>query len=306
MRIISTLLFCFVLTAAFSQKGYKVWLNNQLNETHLQGKLKTKKVYKSTTGNEDDLKLVQEQTFEQGWLVSDKLINLNGEPEFLFNIKLSKIDAMTVEALNLNDSTLATYSFTEENKLRYYVVNNNPTLHLIYTYDSLGNLLKCKDCMNPLGKHEWCVYYGYTYNKNGNLTAVYNYRLLNNQKVDEKELIASDTLFYNSKNQLTKKVTKMADGQEIAITEYSYNKKGLLIKEYSTQTDLYPEPRSYMKTFQYRCNRKRKTAQEKYFKVRLPDGSLNIKYDRKGRKVWSETLNKDGERTTLYVIKYSA
>lgn len=297
--ILLFLVFPFFIQA---QSGYARWHSIQEGSgIHLAGDYKEKKVYGSKTGAKSELKLEQIQQYENGRLVKDKMYI--EYPKLMYNMAINYQKDGTAIGINLEDSSAVTYAFTAEKKLRYYVVDAQNDLHVVYTYNDAGDLIRCKDCLAPFKDHDWCAYYTYSYNNEKQLIGVSSYSLVKGAEVSSKTLFEADSLVYEN-NLLTVRWTLNSTGEAVQKATYSYDKKGLLLKEHSTQLESYENPRSYLKNYTYHCNRQRKTLEEAYYTNERLDGKQVSKYNKKGHKVKQESYRGDGKRTKLYLIKY--
>lgn len=285
-----------------AQSGYDRWIAVQEGSgIHLLGDYKEKKVYGSKTGAKSDLGLSQIQQYEKGRLVKDKMyVNY---PELMYNMSINYQNDGTATGINLEDSSFVTYAFTEAQKLRYYVVDRQNDMHVVYTYDDDNDLIRCKDCLAPFNNHNWCAYYTYSYNKNKQLVGIASYNLEKGAEVDSKTLFESDSLVYEN-DLLTVRWTLNSAGEATQKASYSYNKKGLLLNEHSTQLEPYQNPRSYLKTYTYHCNGKLKTSEEAYYTNEKLDGKQVAQYNKKGHKIKQTSYRGDGKQTKLYLIKY--
>jgi hypothetical protein len=293
------LIFPFFVQA---QSGYARWYSIQEGSgIHLAGDYKEKKIYGSRTGDRSDLKLSQAQEYENGRLVKDMMYI--DYPKVMYNMTINYQADGTAIGLNLEDSSVVTYSFTGAKKLRYYVVDRQNDMHVIYTYNDEGDLIRCKDCLAPFKDHNWCAYYTYVYNKEKQLTEIYSHNLEKGAEVETKEMFETDALVYEE-GLLTVRWTLNSTGEAIQKATYSYDKKGLLIKEYSTQLAPYENPRSYLKTYTYHCNRQLRSLEEAYYTNEKLDGKQVSKYNKKGNKIKQESYRGDDKRTKLYLIKY--
>jgi len=130
-----------------------------------------------------------------------------------------------------------------------------------------------------------------------------SYNLEKGAEVASKTLFEADSLVYEN-NLLKVRWTLSSTGEAVQKATYSYDKKGLLLKEYSTQLAPYENPRSYLKKYTYHCNRQLKTLEEAYYTNEKLDGKQVSKYNTKGNKIKQESYRGDGKRTKLYLIKY--
>ncbi|CAA6828818.1 MAG: Unknown protein [uncultured Aureispira sp.] len=301
MKLIALL---FLISPCFiqAQSGYTRWhFIQEGTEIHLAGNYKEKKVYGSRTGVKSDLKLSQIQQYEKGRLVKDKVYI--DYPTLMYDIVLNYQKDGTAIGMNLEDSSAVTYAFTKTNKLRYYVVDEQHELHVVYTYNDAGDLIRCKDCLAPFEEHNWCAYYRYAYNNKNQLIGVASYKLKKGAEVDTKTLFEADSLVYE--NDLLKvRWTLDTAGEAVQKASYSYDKKGLLLKEHSTQLGVDENSRSYLKSYTYHCNRQLKSLEEAYYTNDSLDGKQISKYNKKGNKIKQESYRGDGKRTKLYFMKY--
>ncbi len=301
------ILIVFNLTALFAtaQRGYSTWTYLQDKESHLQADYSQKTVKESLTGKKKDAYLKQVTTYQDGKLQTDKVYD-RATGKLQFHIQMTYLPERNAAiSLNLLDSSKATYSLTEDQKIKYYVVDRNSTQHIVYTYDTEGRLIKCKDCLQPLGNHDWCVYYLYQYNTFGKLTSVQNYNLPANSPIAEKVLILTDTLIYNNeKIKLSRKESLNPAQNKTTETTYLYDKKGLLTEEKSSQTAIYNEPRSYIKSYKYRGDRTLKYQEEKYFQEDKSNGTIKNWYNKAGEKTKSKTYDATGKLVKWMCITY--
>lgn len=286
-----------------AQRGFNTWEYLQQTESHLQAAYSQKKVYESLSGKGKDLYLKQQTTYQGGYLKSDIAYDRKTGKK-LFDIQMSYTDSNEVISTNLLDSSQAVYYLTDAKKVRYYVSGNNSQQHIIYTYNDNSQVIKCKDCLQPLGNHDWCVYYQYHYSESKKLVAVENYNLAVNTPVSEKILIQKDTFTYNEQHQMSKRKSYNSAQNLLTTTNYIYNTKGKLSKEVSTQSELYQYPRSYTKDYFYHCNGQLKKKEENYYKEDELSGRVVNWYNKKGKKIKSKTYNQANELTRLSVIKY--
>ncbi|MBL4648589.1 MAG: hypothetical protein JKY03_02580, partial [Aureispira sp.] len=143
----------------------------------------------------------------------------------------------------------------------------------------------------------------YSYNNEKQLIGSSAYNLEKGAEVASKTLFEADSLVYEN-NLLKVRWTLSSTGEAVQKATYSYDKKGLLLKEYSTQLAPYENPRSYLKKYTYHCNRQLKTLEEAYYTNEKLDGKQVSKYNTKGNKIKQESYRGDGKRTKLYLIKY--
>lgn len=292
------IVFPFFITA---QSGYQQWLSIQGTEIHLQGNYKEKKVYGSSTGERNDLALMQIQTYKEGRLIEDLMYN--GFPQIMYNMLINYQDDNTATGINLLDSSEVTYSFTKAQKIHYYVVDRQSATHVVYTYDDNGLLVRCKDCLAPFGNHDWCAYYQYIYNEKQQLVKIESYNLEKGEAVDTKILFATDSLTYED-DLLATRWTLNPAGNATQKASYTYNKKNLLEQEKSTQLPPYQNPRSYVKDYKYHCNKALRLKTETYYTNKELDGKQIAFYNKKGHKIKQESYRGDGRRTKLYEMKY--
>ncbi len=297
------LIFLFLLpTFIYAQDAYTRWIAIQEGSgIHLLETCKEKRVYGSESGKSSDLKLRQYQKYEQGRLVKDMMYV--DYPQLMYNIEINYQQDGTATGINLEDSSIVTYAFTPEQKLRYYVVDRQNDMHVVYTYDDDGDLIRCKDCLAPFNNHDWCAYYNYFYNDKKQLIKTASHNLEKGAAVTTKVVFETDSLVYKN-NRLTTRWTINAAGEEIKKATYTYNKKGLLVEEYSTQLAPYQNPRSYLKTYVYHCNGQLKKVEEVYYTNKHINGKQVSKYNNKGQKIRQESYKGTDNRTKLYLIKY--
>lgn len=301
--LLLTALFTMVCYCTYAQRGFNTWQYLQQTESHLQATHYQKNVYESLSGKRQDLYLKQQTTYQKGYLKSDVAFDRKTGKK-LFDIQMSYTDSSEVISTNLLDSSQAIYYLTAAQKVRYYVSKNNSQQHIIYTYNDANQIIKCKDCLQPLGNHDWCVYYQYVYNTDENLAAVYNYNLAVNTPVSEKILIQKDTFIYNEQQLMSRRESYNPAQNLLTTTIYDYNKKQKLIKEVSSQSKLYQSPRSYTKAYAYHCNGQLRKKEELYYKENTLSGRVVNWYNKKGEKTKSKTYNQANELTRLLVIKY--
>lgn len=286
-----------------AQNAYNQWVAAQGTEMHLLGNFKEKWVYGSETGDKNDLTIMQVQKFEKGRMVRD-IMYKQYPSQIMFDMVVSYEDDNTAIGTNVLDSSKVTYSFTEDEKIRYYVVDRQSATHVIYTYNDDALLIHCKDCLDPFeGQHQWCAYFVYSYNENKQLEKAASYSLEKGKPVTSKTLFLADSLVYEN-DLLSTRLTINPAGNTTQKVIYTYNKKKQLIEEYFTQLEMFLEPRSYTKTYTYHCNRKMKTKSEAYYTSKELQGTQNITYDKKGRKTKQESIRADGKRTKLYEMYY--
>jgi hypothetical protein len=299
-----TLLLLLFLCPCFlpAQSGFSQWTAVQGTELHLNADCKEKKIFASESGKEQDLALRQVQTFKNGRLTHDLMYQVYPEL-IIFDMEIEYKDDQSAEGFNILDSSRVTYSFTKENKIRYYVVDNQTDVHVIYTYNDTGLLIRCKDCLDPYGGHQWCAYYSYIYDKNNNLIKIESSNLEKGQPVGSKTLFAVDSLVYQN-NLLRERYSLKPSGNTTQQAIYSYDLNGNLIKEVSAQSPDFVEPRSYTKLYDYYKDNQLKLQTESYYKNKELQGRQIISYDKKGRKIKQESFRGDGSRTKLYTMKY--
>jgi len=301
MKIIILLLFVFPCLIQ-AQSGYTRWHSIQKSaEIHLAGDYKKKKVYGSKTGAKSDLKLSQVQQYENGRLVKDRMYT--DYPSLMYDMVLHYQKDGTAIGMNLADSSVVTYAFTAAKKLRYYVVDAQNDMHVVYTYNAAGNLIRCKDCLAPFEDHNWCAYYTYSYDNENQLIGAAAYHLEKGAEVGTKTLFERDSLVYEN-DLLAVRWTLNSTGEAIQKATYSYDKKGLLYKEHSTQLEPTENPRGYLKSYTYHCNRQLKSLEEAYYTNERLDGKQVSNYNKKGNKIKQASYRGDGKRTKLYLIKY--
>ncbi|BDS10736.1 hypothetical protein [Aureispira anguillae] len=300
MRII-VLFFCLLPFANTAQNGYSQWLSVQGTEMHLLGDFKEKRVYGNPKGEQKKVALMQVQRYENGRLKRD--VMYNGYPQLMYDMVIDYQEDGTARGINVLDSSIVTYAFTNDKKIRYYVVDQQSATHVIYTYNDKGALIRCKDCLAPFGNHEWCAYYQYIYNEQEQLIKVLSYNLEKGMPVESKVLFATDSLEYEQ-GLLKNRWTLNPAGNVTQKAVYKYNKKNLLEQEESTQLIANPNPKRYTKNYTYHCNKRLKQKVEAYYTGSHLDGQQIAKYNPKGWKIRQESYRGDGKRTKYYKIKY--
>lgn len=303
-----------------AQNAYDHWLQSQQASTHLraEGDYSKKETYKSATGLEKDLKLLQEQYYEAGYLREDVLYT--DQQEKLYHVVLQLPAPLTWENLaqkganplaglelverNQLDSSTSTYSFDEAGRLKYYVVDNQGNMHAVYTYREDGQLARYKDCLAPFKNTYWCAYYLYEYNEKQQLTKAFSYNLAQDQTPDQKELFAVDSMVYNEKGQLLERWTMDSARVVTQKAAYQYNKQGKLCREKSTQLPLSTFTRAYEKTSCYHKNGQLKEQQDAYYF----GGELEVRqerlYNRQGYLIQQATYKKGKQPISLYQLSY--
>ena len=221
----------------------------------------------------------------------------------VYDLSMDYQTSNEVIGTNALDSSKVTYSLTKEGKIRYYVNNRKSTMHIIYTYNDDGQLIRCKDCLNAPRGDEWCLYYTYAYNKAKQLVGTRTYNLKKNQAVEDKVLYAKDSLVYNN-GQLSERWALMPTGEPVRKMVYHYDKKGRLEQVAGQLIPPYQVFRNYTVLYDYYCNGKIKKERESYYLEGAIEYKRIINYDKKGRKKQQEGFNAQGARTSLYVIKY--
>lgn len=311
------LLYSQITTA---QNAYDHWLQSQQASTHLkaEGNYSKKETYKSATGLEKDLKLLQEQYYEAGYLREDVLYTEKEEKLYHVELQLPPpltwqniaqkgahpLAGMEVIERNKIDSSTSTYSFDEAGRLKYYVVDNQGSMHAVYTYREEGHLARYKDCLAPFKNTYWCAYYIYEYNEKQQLVKALSYNLAQDQTPDQKELFAIDSMVYNEKGQLIEKWTMDSARVITQKATYQYSKQGKLCREKSTQLPLSTFTRAYEKTFCYHKNGQPKKQQDAYYF----GGELEIRqerlYNRQGYLTQQATYKRQKQPISLYQIIY--
>lgn len=303
-----------------AQNAYDHWIQSQQASTHLraEGDYSKKETYKSATGLEKDLKLLQEQYYEAGYLKEDVLYT--DQQEKLYHVVLQLPTPLTWENLaqkganplaevdlverNQLDSSTSTYSFDETGRLKYYVVDNQGSMHAVYTYREDGQLARYKDCLAPFKNTYWCAYYLYEYNEQQQLTKAFSYNLAQDQTPDQKELFAVDSMVYNEKGQLLERWTMDSARVVTQKATYQYNKQGKLCREKSTQLPLSTFTRAYEKTSCYHKNGQLKEQQDAYYF----GGELEVRqerlYNRQGYLIQQATYKKGKQPISLYQLSY--
>ena len=296
------LLFFFCPFYLSAQSGFSQWSAVQGTELHLIADYNEKKIFASESGNEKELDLKQVQTFKNGRLIHDRMYQ--SFPDLImFDMKIDYLEDQSAIGFNLLDSSKVTYSFTKDNKIRYYVVESQSSVHVIYTYNDEGLLIRCKDCLDPYGGHEWCAYYCYFYNENNKLIKIESSNLEKGKPVSTKILFAKDSLVYKE-NELVERYSLNTVGYPTQPSSYFYFDNGLLKEEVSAQSSSFDEPRSFTKKYTYYTDNKLKLKEETYYKNKELQGIQIILYDKKRRKIKQESFNAEGKRTKLYTMEY--
>lgn len=316
-----TVLFvCFFSGHLFAQNAYEHWLKSQELETHLryEGSYSSKATYKSATGQRKDLTLVQQQYYKAGYLRED-ILYIKGR-EKLYHVRFELPTPYTWETLaqkggaylagiemvgrNLLDSSTTTYSFEASGKLKYYVVDNQGSLHAVYTYDAKGQLLRYKDCLAPFDNAYWCAYYWYEYNDQQQLSKAFSYNLGQDQTPDKKRLFAVDSMVYNDRGLLIERWTLDSAHVVTQKASYSYNNKDQLCEERSTQWPVSTWTRSYKKSHCYRANGQLRKQQDAYYFGKQLEVRQERLYNRQGQLLQQVTYKQGKKPIGLYLLRY--
>ncbi|MGH1338905.1 MAG: hypothetical protein ACRBFS_22505 [Aureispira sp.] len=315
-----TLFLCFFSEAALAQNAYDHWVKSKELATHLryEGTYRSKETYKSPTGKRKDFKLVQQQYYEAGYLREDVLYTT--EQGKLYHVRFELPAPHTWEALaqkggaylagvemvgrNLMDSSTTTYSFDDSGRLKYYVVDNQGSLHTVYTYGEEGQLLRYKDCLVPFDNAYWCAYYLYEYNDQQQLSKALSYNLGQDQTPDQKALYAIDSMVYNDRGLLIERWT--LDSARVVTQKaiYSYNTANQLCEEHSSQWPLSTWTRSYKKTYCYRTNGQPKKQQDAYYFGNQLEIRQERLYNRQGALREQATYKQGKQPISLYQLRY--
>lgn len=302
MQNYTFLLFLLLLTTTGkTQNAYQQWLAIEDNEIHLKGNCKERKIYASRTGHKADLELIQVQQYEKQRLVYDKMYRVFPN-ELLYELAII-YDGNEAIGLNLMDSSQVSYAFTEDQKLRYYVVDGNAAVHAVYSYDEQGKLVRCKDCLGSSGDHRLCVWYYYYYNKNEQLSHTATYFYPKGTDGSDKVLQGTDSLFYEGEK-LVKKLQYDSTGQLLNQIDYQYNKRKLCEQETLTWHLLEKQNLRQTVTYSYYCNKKIKEEMGTYYKNGQLEFKQMIVYNKKGKKTKQTAYNAAGQAVSLYEVYY--
>lgn len=319
VSIVFLLLLIQIPDKSIAQNAYDHWLKNQELETHMRcnGDYTTKSTYKSTTGKKKDLQLTQEQSYQAGYLKEDILYTNNQEK--LYHVRFQLPASHTWErlavqgptylanvemvGLNLLDSTTTTYAFEASGKLKYYVVDQQGSLHVVYTYNTAGQLLRYKDCLAPFDNAYWCAYYVYVYKDNKQLAKALSYNLGQDQTPDQKQLFAVDSMVYNEEGLLSERWTLDSAASITQKASYHYNKNRQLCLEISSQWPKTEWTRSYKKTSCYRPNGKLRKQQACYYFGKQEEARQERRYNRRGNLAKQVTYKRE-QPISLYVLQY--
>jgi hypothetical protein len=305
--------------SAKGQNAYDHWLNSQKPATHLRqkGTYTLQEIYRTETGKRKDLELVQRQRYELGYLREDEGY-VEGMPIYHVVTKLPEgqdwerlaaegeryLAGQEVIGFNLLDSSTATYAFDEAGKLNYYVVDQQGSMHAIYTYNKDGHLLRYKDCMAPFNNSYWCAYYVYDYTATGQLIAAHSYNLAQGATTEEKELFAIDSMVYNVKGQLSERWTLDSAGTATQKAQYWYNEAGRLCGEQSNQWPISKQSPYYQKTYCYHNNGEFKRQEQAYYLGDNLQARQEEYYNRTGN-LRRRLIYKRGKRpVSWYVVRY--
>jgi hypothetical protein len=305
---------------SMAQNAYDHWLKSQELETHLRyrGNYSSKATYKSATGKRKDLQLTQQQYYKAGYLREDILYTNKQEKLYHVRFQLptphtweqlsqqggAYLAGLEMVGLNLLDSSTTTYAFEASGKLKYYVVDQQGSLHVVYTYDSTGQLLRYKDCLAPFGNAYWCAYYMYYYNNENQLTKAESYNLGQDQTPDQKELFAVDSMVYNEQGWLIERWTLDKAGTVTQKAMYSYNQQGQLCQETSAAMPVSELSEKYTKTNCYRANGHLKKQQEAYYFGKSLEVRQERQYNAQGDLIKQATYKRTKQPISLYLIKY--
>ncbi|MFK7796642.1 MAG: hypothetical protein AB8E82_04255 [Aureispira sp.] len=318
------ILFLFLLNGipdtSMAQNAYDHWLKSQELETHMRykGNYSIKETYKSATGKRKDLQLTQQQYYKSGYLREDILYTYKKEK--LYHVRFQLPASYTWDSLaqqggaylaglemvgfNVVDSSTTTYAFEESGKLKYYVVDQQGSLHVVYTYDEQGQLLRYKDCLAPFGNSYWCAYYVYEYNDKKQLTTARSYNLGQDQTPEQKDLFAVDSMVYNEQGLLIERWTLDNIGTVTQKAVYNYNEKEQLCQEISLSMPISELSKKYKKTMCYQPNGHLKKQQEAYyFGDRLEIRQERL-FNTQGNLVSQATYKQAQQPINLYIIKY--
>lgn len=294
-------LLLLLTTQIIAQNAYDQWVAVQDDEFHLMTTYKEKRMYGSK-GERENLLLRQLRVAKNGRLIRDLVYEANST-RIAYDLTVNYQSPSEAIGINALDTSKVTYSFTENGKIRYYVDNRVSTMHVIYTYNNHGQLIRCKDCLNAPKGHEWCLYYTYEYNEAQQLVKANTYDLKKYQKVEEKVLSSKDSLIYKD-NLLLERWALTAEGVPTKKFVYHYDKKGKLEQEAGQLVPPYRVFRNYTIIYDYYCNGKLKREQKSYFLEGTLEYKSIIDYDKKGRKKQQQGFNAQDKRSSLYTFKY--
>ena len=289
-------------TPVVAQDGYQQWLDVQGNTLHLRADCRIKKYFVSANGKDADLRLRQVQFYQNQRLVQDKMYQQNSDL-LLYNIQISYFVDNTAKGINLMDSSEITYAFNEQQKIRYYVLDQQSFYHVVYSYNDSGQLLRCKDCMDPFGNHQWCAFYNYEYDKSNRLKKVLSYNLPKNKPNTEKVLFAIDSLVYQ-KDTLRKIVSKTPQGKISQILYYRYDNKGRISFEKRQLMPAFVTKKSIVKLYNYSIEDYSKEITTNYYDKEYRYGYQIELFDYNNRLVLQASYNDAGDRTVLYKMEY--
>ena len=303
-----------------AQNAYDHWLQNQSPSTHLRytGNYNSKETYKSSTGQRKDLELLQQQYYKAGYLREDILYAEEQKKLYhvVFELAASQhwetlaaqggayLAGVELIGLNLVDSSTTTYAFDSSGRLQYYVVDQQNSMHTIYTYQKDGQLLRYKDCLAPFNNAYWCAYYLYEYNDQQQLTKAFSYNLAQDQTPDQKELFAVDSMVYNTTGQLIERWTLDSAGSVTQQARYYYNNQGQLCGEHSKQWPIAEWTRSYKKNYCYRPNGQFKKQEDAYYLGEQLEARQERYYNRSGDLLRQATYKRGKQPINLYQMRY--
>ena len=301
--IFYTFFLCLCLiNPLFAQDGYKQWLAVQGSSLHLQENCRIKTIYASIDGDSTRLNKQQVQFFEQQRLVRDKMFQHQSE-DLLYDIQINYSDDNTAKGINLIDSSTISYAFTNQNKIRYYVIDRNSSYHIIYSYDDTGRLLRCKDCMDPFGNHQWCAYYEYQYDQQKRLKLVLSYNLPKDKDKIDKVLFSTDSLRYH-KGLLMQIVSQSPKGKINQVVDYSYDKKGRVLTEKRALMQDLETAKTIQKHYQYNINNLSKNIRTNFYNKEYLYGYQIEQYDVQNRLIQQAAYNENGIGTNYYKMVY--
>ena len=301
--IVYTFFLCFCLISPLlAQDGYKQWLAVQGSSLHLQENCRIKTIYASIDGDSTRLNKQQVQFFVQQRLVRDKMFQQQSE-DLLYDIQIDYSDDNTAKGINLIDSSTISYAFTNQNKIRYYVIDRNSSYHIIYGYDDTGRLLRCKDCMDPFGNHQWCAYYEYQYDQQKRLKVVLSYNLPKDKDKIDKVLFSTDSLRYH-KGLLMQIISQSPNGKINQVVDYSYDKKGRVLTEKRALMQGLETAKTIQKHYQYSINNLSKKIRTNFYNKEYLYVYQIEQYDVQNRLIQQAAYNENGIGTNYYKMVY--
>lgn len=212
--------FLFLPDTLVGQNAIATWDNAQKTQTHLRARYKKRTSY-VTDSLEHIPKKIAEKHYKKGRLHYETVLAPDGTVMYRMQFEYNGLDAT---ALNLEDSSLVRYKFTPQQKLRYYVAEGQSQYHLIYTYDSLGRLIRCKDCLDPFDNPNFCAVYTYSYSGE-QLQGAETYSLPIKMPIDQKKRYALHKLMYNKRGQRTSCKSYTVEGELERNIQYYYKRK---------------------------------------------------------------------------------